>query len=62
MEEKKRLNVFDDNDIEKQWDEMYERGRVLRAKYPDMKMPDFLISDSENKEESDKETKNNTTL
>lgn len=54
MKEKERLNVFDDNDIEKQWDEMYERGRVLRAKYPDMKMPDFLISVSKDGEENDK--------
>lgn len=61
MEEKKRIGI-DDSNIEKQWDDMLKRGRALRVKYPDMKMPDFLISDSENKEEVDKETKDNTTL
>ena len=46
---KHKCKGFDDTDIEKQWDEMYKRGKALRAKYPDMKMPDFLISDSEDK-------------
>lgn len=44
---KHKYKGFDDTDIEKQWEDMYKRGKALRAKYPDMKMPDFLISDSE---------------
>ena len=55
MKKKKRIG-FDDRNIEKQWNDMLKRGRALRAKYPDMKMPDFLISDSEDKEKSDKES------
>ena len=45
MEEKKRIGI-DDSNIEKQWDDMLKRGRALRVKYPDIKMPDFLICDS----------------
>lgn len=38
---------FDDRNFEKQWEDMLERGRALRVKYPDMKMPDFLICNSD---------------
>lgn len=38
---------FDDRNFEKQWEDVLERGRALRVKYPDMKMPDFLICNSD---------------
>lgn len=53
MKEKERKG-FDDTDIEKQWDDMLKRGRALRTKYPDMKMPDFLIIGLKDGEENDK--------
>lgn len=42
---KHKRTGFDDRDIEKQWEDMKE----LLAKNPDLKMPDFLICDSDKK-------------